>query len=308
MESDLKGLWILDFAQCTNGKPLEVNHPLFSQYMEYTFDNGNIKINGQTFKATFDAEVITLGFRRINYRIEGQYLIINDQGDNKEFHLLTKADFLAKYPEFLPRATGYHNETVYEDNPVVKPDFNHSSGLDDYLQDRIPSYGKASVANNFFKAQFVVTASNEIKDISIINGISEAFDRQFIKALKTAQKHFVNDYGKNLLVTHRFNFFKMGASLNSMEEKTMYQHIQNGDKFYENGDFENAISAYQEAFENEITPLSKERWGYLIDDAYINLGVSLLAIGDRDTACQIFSRVGDRTNFKARNFLINYCE
>src|SRR5690606_26352999 len=80
----LQGKWILDKIVYQNGSPLEVNHPLYSTFMEYGFSGNNLSVNNyQRFKVTVDSETISTDFRIMNYKIENEHLTISEKGDDK---------------------------------------------------------------------------------------------------------------------------------------------------------------------------------------------------------------------------------
>ncbi len=307
-QEKLQGNWILDKIYYQNGNLLEVNHPLYSNFTEYNFRGNNLEINNQKFKTSIDNSTISTNFRKLNYKLENKYLIINENGDDKTYSFLKTSDYLEKYPEFEPKEITYNDKRVFESNSVIKPEFNYTENFEDFIRDNISSYSSTSATNNFFKARFILTKENKITDLQIVDGISKTFDSEYKKALLKSEKFIKNNYGKDLLVTQTFNFFKLFASLTNKEEKQIYNFIQKGDSFYEKNDFKSAIINYEKLLSLNINPITKDRFGYKLDQAFINLGISYLATGNNSKACESFMKVGDKTNFKVRNYLMNFCK
>ena len=304
----LQGKWILDKIVYQNGSPLEVNHPLYSTFMEYGFSGNNLSVNNyQRFKVTVDSETISTDFRIMNYKIENEHLTISEKGDDKVYHFLKLSDFLRRYPEFEPKEIIYNGKKVFGSNAVVKPEFGKFENFEEFLRINIPSYTSVSATNNFFKARFILTADNKVNDIEIVDGVSEKFDNQYKIALLRSEKLLKNTYGKDLLVEQTFNFFQMFSPYTTKEERQISGLIRKGDDFYDKNDFENAAAQYVKLLALNITPETTERFGYKLDQAFINSGVTLLATGQREKACESFIRVGGKTNFKVRNYLINFC-
>lgn len=276
--------------------------------MEYNFKGNNLEINNQNFKVSIDNSTISTNYRKLHYKSENGYLIINESGDDKIYYFLKANDFLNKHPEFEPKEIIYNNKNVFESNSLIKPEFNYTENFEDFIRKNIPSYSSTSATNNFFKAKFVLTKENKIIDVQIVEGISKTFDNEYKNALLKSEKFIKNSSGKDLLITQSFNFFKMFAGLTNKEEKQIYNYVQKGNSFYEKNDFNNAITNYEKLLSLNIKPETKDRFGYSLDQAFINLGVSYLAAGNNIKACESFLKVGDITNFKVRNYLINFCK
>lgn len=307
-QSKLQGSWIVESIKYNNGNPLEINHPLYSTFIEYEFNGNNLEINNQKFKAAIDNSTISTNFRKLNYQFESNFLVINEKGDDKIYYLLKIDDFIKKYPEFEPREIVYNNKNIFESNLVIEPSFNNVENFEDFIRNNIPSYSSTSAKNEFFQAKYILTKENKITDIQIEKSISKTFDNQFKTALLKSEQFLTNTSGKDLLVTHTFNFFKMFAGLTNKEEKQICNFIQKGNLFYEKNKFEDAITHYEKLLAMNIHPSTKDRFGYSLDQAFINLGVSYLVMKNTSKACEAFHKVGDQTNFKVRDYLLNFCK
>lgn len=304
----LKGNWILDGILYNNGNQLEINHPLFSSFTEYNFNGNNLKINDQNFKISISENLISTNFRKLNYKFEQDYLIITEVGDDKTYFFLKNNSFLEKYPEFQPQQINYENKNVFVANEIIKPEFLNEKSFEDFLRRNIPSYSEESAKNNYFEAKYIVTADNKISNITITKSISKNFDNEFKLALLKSEKYLKNNFGKDILVTQIFNCFKMFEALNSKEERRIFNIEQKGRVFFEKNDFENAIKTYNQINDINTSKEIKERFGYSIDKIFINLGVSYLATNRIPQSCENFKKVGNKTNFKVRNYLRKFCE
>ena len=306
--SILSGTWILDKTIYEDGNYLEINHPLFSNFTEYEFLSNHLKINGKKFNAKYSQNSIKLDFRELLFSYQNEYLLIQEKGDNKIQVFLKNEDFITKYPIFKSEQKIINQDTIYISNDVYKPKFQNDLNFEDFLRINIPSYNATSTKNNLFKSEFVLTKDNIIKEINITQGISKSFDSEFITALKKAQPYFKNETGKDLLIKHNFNFFKMFSTLTNKSEKEFYSIQKKAKEYFEKNEFEKAISEYEKL--NNISDLHnlKEKFGFIYNEAFINLGISYLALNKIENACSSFIKVGGITDFSVRNYLINYCK
>lgn len=305
--TNLSGTWILDKTIYEDGNYLEINHPLFSNFTEYEFFSNNLKINGQKFNAKYYQNSIKLDYRELMYSFQNEYLLVQEKGDNKIQIFLKKDDFITKYPIFKSEQKIINQDTIYISNDVFKPKFENDLNFEDFLRKNIPSYNNASTKNNIFKSEFILTKENLIKDINITQGISKSFDNEFITALKKAQTYFKNETGKDLLIRHNFNFFKMFGALTNKSEKDFYSIQKKAKEYFEKNEFEKAVSEYEKLNNINDLIILKEKFGFVYNEAFINLGISYLAINKIENACSSFKKVGGFTNFSVRNYLIIYC-
>lgn len=303
----MSGTWILDKTIYEDGNYLEINHPLFSNFTEYEFFSNNLKINGQKFNAKYYQNSIKLDYRELMYSFQNEYLLVQEKGDNKIQIFLKKDDLITKYPIFKSEQKIINQDTIYISNDVFKPKFENDLNFEDFLRKNIPSYNNASTKNNIFKSEFILTKENLIKDINITQGISKSFDNEFITALKKAQPYFKNETGKDLLIRHNFNFFKMFGALTNKSEKDFYSIQKKAKEYFEKNEFEKAVSEYEKLNNINDLIILKEKFGFVYNEAFINLGISYLAINKIENACSSFKKVGGFTNFSVRNYLIIYC-
>ncbi len=174
--TNLSGTWILDKTIYEDGNYLEINHPLFSNFTEYEFFSNNLKINGQKFNAKYYQNSIKLDYQELMYSFQNEYLLVQENGDNKIQIFLKKDDLITKYPIFKSEQKILNQDTIYISNEIFKPKFENDLNFEDFLRKNILSYNNASTKNNIFKSEFILTKENLIKDINIKQGISKSFD------------------------------------------------------------------------------------------------------------------------------------
>jgi hypothetical protein len=303
----LNGTWILEKTVYENGNPLEINHTLYSTFTKYDFLTNSIKINDQKFNAKYANNSIKLDFRELLFSFDNNYLLIQEKGDDKIQILSKKEDFLSKNIEFKSEIEIRNLDTLYIRNEVYKPQFNNELTFEDFLRKNISKYRSESTKNNLFKSEFVLTKDGKIKDIKILRGISKSFDTEFIIALNKAEPYFKNDTGKDFLIKHNFNFFQMFKGVTEKIEKEFYAIQKKGNLHFENNEFDKAIIEYEKLNIMDLNSI-EERMGFLYSEAFTNLGISYLAVNKNDEACNSFLKVGDKRNFKVRNYIINFCK
>lgn len=304
---NLNGTWILERTIYENRNPLEINHPLYSAFTKYDFLPNSIKINDQKFNATYLNNLIKLDFRELIFSFENNYLLIQEKGDDKIQILSKKEDFLSKNIEFKSDFEIRNQDTLYISNEVFKPQFNNELTFEDFLRKNISKYTSESTKNNLFKSEFVLTKDGKIKDIRILSGISKSFDNEFIEVLNKTESYFKNDTGKDFLIKHNFNFFQMFKGLTEKIEKEFYAIQKKGNLYFEKNEFEKAIIEYEKLDSMDLNSI-RARLGFLYSEAFINLGVSYLAVNKNEDACNSFLKVGDIRNFNVRNYIINFCK
>lgn len=303
----LNGTWIVEKTIYENGNPLEINHPLYSAFTKYDFLTNSIKINDQKFNAKYVNNSIKLDFRELMFSFENDYLLIQEKGDDKIQILSKKEDFLSKNVEYKSEIEVRNQDTLYISNEIYKPAFNNELTFEDYLRKNISKYTSESTKNNLFKSEFVLTKDGKIKDIKILSGISKSFDNEFIVALNKSEAYFKNETGKDFLIKHNFNFFQMFNRFTEKLEKEFYAIHKKGNLHFEKNEFDKAIIEYEKLNIMDLNSI-RERLGFLYSDTFINLGISYLVVNKNEEACNSFLKVGDKRNFKVRNYIINFCK
>lgn len=300
-DNRLTGNWILENIKYTNGKSLEVNHPLYSTFLEYNFFENKLSINDNVIPYSIENNKIVTSSGKINFKFSDNYLIINNENTDLAYYFLSSENFLKTHPEFEPKQISNNNRIVYLENQIVKPIFKGDGSFNNYLSDHnadttnIPS-------NSEFSIKFIINSKNKIENIEIIKSVSNAFDSKFIQNLKSSEQYINNFSSKDLLITRKYIYNSNQYKKNNVK-KSIDKILVEGNKYFQKNDFNNAIKSWSKLESLEYSPEEK----YLLDTALIKLGISYLAIGKQEDACKTFKKVGDLTNFRVRNFLINYC-
>lgn len=302
---ELTGKWILVKTIYNDGKNIEINNPTYSQELVYTINPNNLKINTQNFKATFTSNKIITPFRTINYAFEEKYLIAYDEGDNKTSFFLPVNEYVKTYPEFSLKEIERNGNTVYLDNKLSGYEFNNELDLDEFISNNRKDKDSKVINNLYFQIEFILTSNNKIKDIKVLNSINPQHDTDYINTLKEAEKYLKNISGKDLLIVNEVHHAKFRQDLTDKNEKKFYELMVKGGDYYRNNKFEKAIETLSQIKDIDI---KSNNFRMFIREYKKKLGVSYLAIGKTEEACQIFNQIGDKTDFEVRNYLIDFCE
>lgn len=305
---DLYNEWILDKITYENGDKLEINHHNYSNFLSYEIKPDVLISSHGAAKASIKEKYIKTHYRKIFYELKDDQLIFRDSDDNKLYYFLTKENYLAKYPEFQIKPIEYNGQMLVENNKFCQAEMTEDLCLHQFLTNEIPSYKRYSTTNQFFEAKFVLTKENKIQDIEILSGISKSFDKQFIAALLKAEGKLKNKCDKDLLMTENFIFVEMGNGYVNRDEKDLRQITSQMTKDFDKNLFKNVVDAYPQVLKFKDKTDQIRRFKYSYENALLISGISFLALGQNKKACESFSLIGDKTNFKVRNFLIDFCE
>lgn len=302
----LEGIWILDKITYANGSPLEVNDKTYSTYYQYKFSNNKMEINDAEVPVSITSKQIITPALKIDYEFQDKYLLLKNLNKDKIYYLLKPESFLELYPEFQPEEIKIEDKMVCLENVIVKPDFNYTGSFNKYFRDFFINYNDLPKGNNFFAVQFIVTKESKIDDLKIQKSVSPDFDSKFIQYLKNGEKFFKNNTGKDILITRRqkirLDDSKVDGSM-STEDRNVVKVYEKGNSFYLKNDFEKAIESYEQINALNLTNRDNE----ILRLLYINLGVSYLTKENISAACDSFNKAGGLTNFKSRNYVINFC-
>lgn len=301
---NLLGTWVLDKIIYSNGNDIEVNNELFSYELIYKIAPNRITINDYLFDATFSDKLIQMGNRKINYEFKNNYFILKDVDDNKIYLFLKRENFIKKYPEFRPKIEVIKGDTLLISNPVTKPIFNSEISFSDFLNINMFQGSTKNEKDLYFKAEYTVTKDNKIKNISIIDGRNSRYDSEFISALKKAEIFVQNPFVNDLVETKEVHFLRFYKDLELEDEKELFKIIEKGESYYNKQVFKKAIVEFEKIKDLHI---QENNYRMMIADANLKLAISYLGINQIDKACTTFRSIGDITDFKVRNYLINFC-
>lgn len=303
----LEGKWILDNTVYDSGKFLEINHKLFSQFGEYDFLSNRVKINGHESYVTYKENKIISDFQEWNYSFDNGYLLLQAKGENMIKLFLRYKDYLRKYPEFKAQYQIRNGDTVFVANDVLKPDFHLEEGLQSFLLKLIPSYKSLRSSEKPFNAEFVLLKTGKITDVVIKEGLTASFNEEFLNALEKANAYFKNSTDVDLLIKVEYYFRNLGQKNHSDLASKLHNLDNEADALFYLGQFEKAISKYQDLLEIE-RKFKHLKMEYLVEGAKVRMGVCYLGLNQKDKACEIFENNGALLNFETRNYYRYFCK
>ena len=301
---ELQGKWFLDKITYQNGNDLEINHPEFSTKVIYIISKNSLKINSHVFKANYSSNSIKTDFRKMNYSLDNNNLKVSEVGVDKIYYFVKKENFIKKNPEFKPSKTIRYNDTLLIANDFSDYNFKNDLEYEEFISKNMPDHPSKSFEKLYFEIEFVLTKEGKIKNIVVLNSISQTYDDEYLIALKKAEKFFVNSTGYDLLITKEVNHLKFYNDLSDNNEKKMLDLLALADRYYNSNKFEKAIVEYNKIMSIQI---KENRFKLTLKDALKRLGISNLAIGNLTEACINFRTIGDETDFEIRNYLKKFC-
>lgn len=302
---ELTGNWVLVKTLFNNGKNLDINSSQYSTKQILEISENSIKINDYPFEANFTKNQIKTSFQTLNFLLKENYLITQEDKDNKSNYYLKAEDFVRKFPEFSMKEIVRDGNIILVDNLLTGYEFNNDLSFEEFITKNTKSGDSKDAKNLNFQIEFILTKTNQIKDIKILNSIDKEFDEQYILAVKRAAKYFNNISGNDLLIFKEVNYLKWGKELTNGEEKRLYSYHSSGLDYFRGNKFDKAIA---ELSKIKALKIDNNRFKTLIKESMIKLGVSYLAVGKNQEACQTFYEIGDKTDFEIRNFLSDFCE
>ena len=73
---------------------------------------------------------------------------------------------------------------------------------------------------------------------------------------------------------------------------------------YDTNKFDEITKEYEKL--NSLN-IGEHRFNSFFEEVSIKSGVAFLVLNNNKKACECFEKAGDKTNFKVRNYLINFC-
>lgn len=310
--TELIGKWILVRTLNNNNTRLDINNSDYSKKMIYQIDKNSFKINGQLFKPKFKENIINLSdknYPEFTYTIKENYLITKEIKGHTTNYFLKVDDFIKRFPEFSLKEIDYNDRKVYLDNGISAYDFNHDLTYDFFiLLNGNSNSDKRNIINPDslpLQFEYILTVDNKIKDFKIINSENNLADNDYIERFKKASKYFKNTTDKDVLLRYTGVSITSYPELTNKDEKRLFEISAQIDRYYYKNEFINIIDLYDEFTKLKIKP---NRFNKFKDDNYIRLGVSFLAQNRIDEACISFKNVGDITDFRVRNYLLDFCQ
>lgn len=304
--NNLDGNWILDKVLYKDGKNLEINSPYYSFFSKYEFKNGYLYIDGRKQKISIDSKQIKSDFRTLNYYFLQNYLVIEDVNDSEKklFAFLRPDEFIKKYPEFTPKNEVRNGKNVTVCNEVFEPNFIYEDSFDDFITRNTPQGSSKDDVDLFFKIEYILTKDNKINHIKVLDSKTVAYDNNYISALKKSEKYHQNPFNEDVLIIKEQQFLKWKNDLTNKDDVKLYDIRKNILQFYDINKFEEITKEYEKLNHLKI---GENRFNSFFEEMFIKSGVAFLATNKTEKACECFEKAGDKTNFKVRNYLINFC-
>lgn len=303
---NLEGKWILNKVLYKNGGNLEINHPLYSFLSTYEIKDNYLIIDGAKQTVTIDSKKIKSDFRTLNYYFIDNYLILEDIDDKEKkiFSFLKLDDFIKNYPEFTPKEEIRNGKTVKICNDVFQPNFNYEGTFQDFITRNTPQGNSKDDIDLYFKIEYILTKDNKIKDIKVLDSKTPLFDSNFISAIKKSEKYYQNPFKEDILITQEQQFLKWKNDLVNKDEIKLYEIRSNISQYYDTNKFEEITKEYEKL---KSLNIGENRFNSFFEEVSIKSGVAFLVLNNNKKACECFEKAGDKTNFKVRNYLINFC-
>lgn len=297
-EPNLYGNWILVRTLYDDLKPLEINHPDYSQSLIYEINKDYFKVNGiKNEFVEFKKGQINYPLQTIDYTLKDGYLITQIKGSNLNNFFLKREDLIKKQPELAP--TPSQNDKYLHDNGIANYSFNQNVPLDNYLireLSKIATYEK----NKNFNIQFILSPSNKIENINIFP--STNFNQNISKLLTKSEPLFKNNTDQNLLIEAKINLDLVGSFYLNSSVRTIKNKIEEN---YKNNKFKNVVElspSFQKAIKDENLDQ------LLIKSTKKLVAISYLALDKKETACNKFYEIGNLSDFSVRNYILDFCK
>lgn len=296
-ETKLFGNWILVRTLYDDFKPLEINHPDYSQSLIYEIRKDHFKVNGVKNEfVEFKNGQIDYPIQTINYNFKDDYLITQIKGSNLKHFYLKREDLLKKHPELIP-AFSENKDYIY-DNGIANYSFEQNIPLESYLIRELNEIGK-NKNNKEFEINFILNSSNNIENINIKP--SSKHDKTITDLLTRSEKFFKNNTDQNLLIKKNINLDILGSFHLNSSIRRIKDEIEND---YKNNNFKKVIELsfkFNKAIEDE------NQNQQLIKSTKKLIAISYLALDEKETACNKFYEIGNLSDFSVRNYILDFC-
>ncbi|MBS7333298.1 hypothetical protein [Faecalibacter bovis] len=297
-ETKLFGNWILVRTLYDDLKPLEINHPDYSQSLIYEIRKDHFKVNGVKNEfVEFKNGQIDYPLQTINYSFKDDYLITQIKGSNLKHFFLKREDLLKKHPDLIPSLS--QNKDYIYDNAIANYSFEQNVPLESYLIRELNQIG-ISPKNKEFEINFILNSSNKIENIKIEP--SSKYDETIIELLTKSEKFFKNNTDQNLLISKNINLDILGSFYLNSSIRRIKDEIEDN---YKNNNFKKVIELspkFNKAIEDENENQQ------LIKSTKKLIAISYLATGKTQLACFDLFEIGGKSDFSVRNYFLDFCK
>lgn len=297
-ETKLFGNWILVRTLYEDFKPLEINHPDYSQSLIYEIKEDYFKVNGVKNEfVEFKNGQINYPLQTINYSFKDGYLITQIKGSNLKHFFLKRENLLKKHPDFVPSFS--ENTDYIYDNGIANYSFEQNVPLESYLIRELNEIG-ISQKNKEFEIKFILNSFNKIENIQI--SPSTKFDQTISNLLIKSETYFKNNTIHNLFIETKINLDLLGSFYLNSTIRTIKDKIEDN---YNNNNFKKVVEL-SPSFEKAIKDENSAQ--LLIKSTKKQIAISYLALDYKETACNKFYEIGKLSDFSVRNYILDFCK
>lgn len=309
-QDELLGKWILVRTLKQNNQRLEINNPYYSRKQIFQVLPKKIKIDGYTFPTKFKNNIIELNdsrYKDLEYKIQENYLIAKEiNGEFTHFYLKVD-DFIKRFPEFELKEEMRNGKKVLIDNGLSAYDFDHELPYIMFiLLNGSGSSEKIDVKPNDMPLRFeyTLTKDNKVENLNILESTNEKLDQDYLSRFKKATRYLKNNTDADVLISYKGITTITYPQLTDQQEKKLFELSAEVDKYYHKNQFKKVTELYPNSLDLKIKQYKFDKF---IDENNIKFGIAFLATGNIDQACEAFNRVGDITDFRVRNYLLDFC-
>ncbi|WP_196283230.1 energy transducer TonB [Hymenobacter jeongseonensis] len=194
----LLGSWIKTRIQAKTGEELPITFRSKKAYLRFSFyKNGqgfkSVDFRDKGFAMAYAIKSNTLVFGINTYTVESidsAHLVLLEEASAGTDEPAIRYTFTREqqYQNTLPAeqetAVYRRDKLVYKESQKLTPELQLKSSLDAFLLDNISALHASSSVAGFFVASFVVLPSGKLDTIQIHKGRNQAFDKQFVKAIR----------------------------------------------------------------------------------------------------------------------------
>lgn len=300
-KSQFIGSWVKSKVEYKDGDELSDGEALKYSYLRYNFETPNralvsIEFNAKGTAMTFSISNNVLELKN-SFGFVSNSFLIEKQSDDKLVLLqmgqggFESPDCIRYY--FVPEEK-YQNsialkpsdilavngaDTLYNSSPKVYAKFKGDVSFHDYLIANITAYKGVVGSDNFFLATFIIRKTGEVDSLQVLESISPAFDKQFIKAFNKVkgkwQPATIGSSRVDVRMQEQFRFISSGNFLPS------YDYSNKGKQAMRTKEYLNAIYYFDRGLEKLPTNA----------DMLYQRAICKLLLGNSTAACEDLQKV-----------------
>lgn len=300
-KSQLMGSWVKSKVEYKDGEELPDGEALKYSYLRYQFENPqkvfisfayDDKGTAMTFSMNNDVLELknSFGFVSNSFKVEKQSkdeLVILQMGqggfdspDCLRYYFVSEVSYqnsFAVKPSDILAVNG--TDTLFKSSPKIYAKYKGNVSFHEYLAANIPAYKGVVPSDNFFLATFIIRKTGEVDSLQVLESISPAFDKQFIKAFNKAKGRWqpATIAGRNVdvLMQEQFRFISSDNFLPS------YDYSIKGKKAMKDKQYLKAIHYFDRGLEKLPTNA----------DMLYQRAICKLQLGNTTAACEDLQKV-----------------